>query len=185
VTNTSSELRAVLDSSVLVPYWSRVALRNIAAAPEHLYVPVWSEWIVAETWRVLTYKWLAEGSRGIAARDEMPLRQAANAMLRYFVPVMELVTLRGYAGSAPWPALSDPDDAPVWQTAVLGGARCVVSHNTRHFPPLVGGRHAYQGVEYLTAIEFIEELLGDEAAAGFTGAVPMAGQVRSRRSRRR
>jgi hypothetical protein len=141
VTNTFGEPRAVLDSSVLVPYWSRVALRNMAAPARH-YVPVWSEWIVAETWRVLTYKWLTEGSHGIAAHSDTRLRHAANAMLRYFVPVMELVTLRDYAGPAPWPELSDPDDTPIWQTAVLGNARYVVSHNTRHFPPLVGGRHA-------------------------------------------
>jgi hypothetical protein len=59
----------------------------------------------------------------------------------------------------------------------------VISHNTRHFPPLVDGRHEYGGVEYLTAIEFIEGLLGGTAAAAHTRSVPAAAVVRSRRRR--
>jgi hypothetical protein len=29
------------------------------------------------------------------------------------------------------------------------------------FPPLVQGRHIYRGIEYLTAIEFVEDVLGE------------------------
>lgn len=45
--------RAVLDSSVLVPAWSRLLLSTLAAARPVLYTPVWCEWVIAETWRVL------------------------------------------------------------------------------------------------------------------------------------
>ena len=45
---------AVLDTSVLVPAWSRVTLQLLASGAAPRYQPVWSEWIIAETWRVLT-----------------------------------------------------------------------------------------------------------------------------------
>lgn len=84
-------------------------------------------------------------------------------MMRYFLPVMSMVSLTGREElPEPWSQLTDQDDAPVWATAQLGGAAFVVSHNTRHFPPLASGKHVYQGIEYLTAVEFIEEILGRE-----------------------
>src|SRR5919109_4671522 len=43
-------------------------------------------------------------------------------MLRYLLPVMRVVTLRGYTGPDPWPGLTDPNDVPIWQTAVVAGA---------------------------------------------------------------
>ncbi len=45
---------AVLDTSVLVPRWSRLTLQALAYGPNPRYQPVWSEWIIGETWRVLT-----------------------------------------------------------------------------------------------------------------------------------
>lgn len=107
--------------------------------------------------------------------------RVANEMLRYMMPVMTLVTLRGYTGPPPWPELRDPDDVPIWETAVVAGARYVVSQNTRHFPPLVAGRHIYGGVEYVTAIEFIEDVLGESAVAALGEALPAGAQVRSGR----
>ena len=47
---------AVLDSSVLVPHWSRVVLQKPAAGSDSPDVPVRSEWVIAEPWRVLTYQ---------------------------------------------------------------------------------------------------------------------------------
>jgi hypothetical protein len=57
---------------------------------------------------------------------------------------------------------------------VVAGARFVVSENTTDFPPTVAehdpssGRavlhHVYGGIAYLTAIEFIEDVLGEDAA---------------------
>jgi hypothetical protein len=54
---------AVLDSSVLVPTWSRFVLQRLAATSPQRHVPVWSEWIIAETWRVLTWRWLVRTGR--------------------------------------------------------------------------------------------------------------------------
>ncbi len=104
--------------------------------------------------------------------------------MRFLVAVMRLYSLRGYAGPDPWPELTDRDDAPIWQTAVIAGAQYVVSNNTRHFPPLVDGRHVYHGVEYVTAIEFIEDVLGLNAATFYERPLPGGAHLRSQRLRR-
>lgn len=83
----------------------------------------------------------------------------------------------------PWPELTDVDDEPIWQTAVVAGAQYVVSQNIRHFPPLVHGRHVYRGIEYLTAVEFIEDILGESAAVIHTGPLPPGSSLRSGRER--
>lgn len=93
----------------------------------------------------------------------------------------------------PSPPISDPNDMPVWATAVLASAQYVVSDNTHDFPPLVEeritidgqerlvARHRYQGVEYLTAIEFIEDVLGQKPEAILGRPLPKTGVVRSQR----
>jgi hypothetical protein len=171
---------AVLDTSVLVPVWSRKVLLEIAAGPRPPSIPAWSEWIIAETWRTLALYWLSRTGEPYEL-ERLSLSRAANDMLRRLLPVMEFVTLRDYAGPDPWLGLTDDDDVPIWQTAVLAGAQYVVSQNTRHFPPFTQGRHTYGGVEYLTAIEFIEDVLGGNAEQLHGGPLPQAAALRSRR----
>jgi hypothetical protein len=172
----------VLDSSVLVSLWSRIVLGRIAADQAAPYVPAWSEWIIAETWRILALRWLTQVGEPFDLAWPT-LTQAANTMLRQLLPVMRFVSLRDYHGSGPWPELRDTDDVPIWQTAVLAGGRYVVSQNTRHFPPLVEGHHVYRDIEYLTAIEFIEDVLGKDAAEVYQAPLPAAAALRSGRSR--
>jgi hypothetical protein len=172
----------VLDSSVLVPRWSRFVLQELASATHRLFTPVWSEWIIAETWRVLAWRWRTRAS----ALDEVEwgtLTSSANAMLRHLLPVMRLVSQREFVGLPPWPELRDPDDIPIWDTAVAAGAPHAVSHNVTDFPPLVDGRHVYGGVEYLTAIEFVADVLGADAVEYYGAPLPARGLVRSRRAR--
>lgn len=179
---------AVLDASVLVPTWSRKILQTLASGAPPRYEPVWSEWIIAETWRVLTDRLARAG----VARSEIADR--ANRMLRYLLPVMRLVSVRALPPAASSSPLIDPSDALVWATAVIAGAGYIVSHNTAHFPPLaheyavvqdrncVVHRHVHQGVECLTAIEFIEDVLGEDAAAVYGRPLPAAGLIRSHRA---
>ena len=173
-------LTAVLDSSVLVPRWSRVVLQQLAAPPVRRFQPVWSEWIIAETWRVLTWRWLSRAAR-TDQEEWHALTRAANEMLRYLVPVMKLVSIRDVVGPVAWPELKDAEDAPVWATAVVAGAQYVVSHNVLDFPPLVQGRHVYREIEYLTAIEFVEDILSEDAAAVYGTPLRPEALVRSRR----
>jgi hypothetical protein len=181
VRGPSSAIPAVLDSGVLVPVWSRLVLQRLAARPSPSFTPVWSEWIIAETWRVLTWRWLVRAGRTDTA-EWRNLSRAANAMLRELLPVMVLVSLRETVQVAPWPSLRDEDDAPIWQTAVAAGARYVVSQNVAHFPPLRDGRRTYNTVEYVTAIEFIEDVLGEDAAAILGTPLPAGALLRSRRT---
>ena len=150
---------AVLDTSVLVSLWSRKVLEQIAKRADPPYVPAWSEWIIAETWRTLALRWLQRAGEPFELAWSS-LTQPANDMLNHLLPVMRFVSLRAYDGLPAWPGLTDANDIPIWQTAILAGAQYVVSQNTRDFPPLTQGRHVYQGVEYLTAIEFIDDVLG-------------------------
>lgn len=173
--------KAVLDSSVLVTRWSRVALQRLAEYPGVPYVPVWSEWIIAETWRVLAWRWLVRAGRTGTA-EWNALTRSANEMMRYLLPVMTFVSLRDYAGPEPWEELRDLDDVPIWETAAAAGARYVVSHNLTDFPPLVDGLHLHEGVEYLTAVEFIEDVLGKDVTALVGGPVPVGAGLRSRRA---
>jgi hypothetical protein len=172
--------RAVLDSSVLVPVWSRFVLQRLAARPVPAFVPVWSEWIIAETWRVLSWRWFVRAGRADPAEWHR-LSRAANAMLRHLLPVMVLVSLREAADMVPWPTLGDEADTPIWRTAVVANARYVVSQNVADLPPLDDGRHIYGGIEYLTAIEFIEDVLGEDAALVFGSPLPRGATMRSRR----
>lgn len=170
----------VLDSSVLVSRWSRFVLQSLAARNDPPFVPFWSEWIIAETWRTLASLWLDRLAR--SREIEGPsLTRAANDMLRYLLRVMRFVSIREYGGPGPWPELADADDEPIWQTAVLAGAQYVISQNTGHFPRLVAGRHVHGGVEYLTTIEFVEDLLGESVAAIYDRPLPGESALRSRR----
>lgn len=179
---------AVLDTSVLVAAWSRITLQNLADRPSPLYRPIWSEWIIAETWRVLTWRW---AQRGIAWDT---ISASANSMLRYLVKVMRLLSLHE-AVDPGTPPIIDPNDLPVWTTAVLANARYIVSDNTRDFPPLVEERtvttdgracllvqHRYAGVEWLTAIEFIQDVLGENPEDILGRSLPPSGVVRSQRA---
>lgn len=172
---------AVLDSSALVPHWARIRLQRLALVGNAAYTPFWSEWIIAETWRVLTERWFRLRPTG-SVPDLARLRRDANEMMRRLLPVMRLFTLRGYTGPAPWPGLTDVNDYPIWQTAIVAGAQYVLSQNTRHFPPLVDGRHVYEGIEYVTVLEFIEDVLG-ASAAEFGESLPLGASLRSRRRR--
>jgi hypothetical protein len=57
-------------------------------------------------------------------------------MLRFLLPVVRMASLHGFSGPPAWPELRDPNDLPVWHTAVTAGAQYIVSHNTADFPPL-------------------------------------------------
>ena len=81
-----------------------------------------------------------------------------------------------------WPTASDPNDRPIWTAAVRAGASFVVSHNLRDFPPRdAAGYCAHQGIEFITAENFVGEVLGlaiDEVAPY---PAPAQGRIRHRR----
>lgn len=153
-------IRAVLDTSVLVPHHSREALQ--IAAQDGLYVALWSPWIIAELHRVLTWRWLKATGNDTSIDNQRRCSRAAKAMMRILVPTFKLVDVRPPYPTA-WDELNDEDDMPVWATAIIGKATHVVSNNTRHYPPRqADGRHVYQEVEYVGARDFLNLLYGEE-----------------------
>lgn len=181
--------RAILDASVLVPYWSRVALRKLALQQPAPYQPVWSTAIVAETWRILGVR------AGRAGQPATTVSRSAHELWRLLDPLFLIADASQPPAGAPPSPLRDPNDAHLWYAALHSGAHYVVSHNTRDFPPLVSvvervgereitvARHVYAGIEFLTAIEFIGDVLGANAALLCGHSLPPGAPVRSQRSR--
>lgn len=172
--------RAVLDTSVLVPTWSRLLLSTLAAARPILYTPVWCEWIIAETWRVLTVR-RQRRAPTITAADERQLSTSANAMLMALLQVMTFESVVPPFDPA-WLMASDANDLPIWSAAVRSGARFVVSHNLHDFPPRdADGLCAYNGVEFITTANFVGEILGLDIDVVTLLSIPPAGRIAHRR----
>ena len=164
----ASPIRAVLDTSVLVPPRLRRDLQN--AAQEGVFIALWSPWIIAELNRVLTWKWV-ERTVVLAGRDDSSIAcdlspanwsrcsAAATAMMEILVATFEVVAPRPPYPAA-WDSLADPQDVPIWAAAIDGRAQYVVSDNRRDYPPRQeDGRHVYQGIEYLSGNDFLDRLV--------------------------
>lgn len=177
---------AVLDTSVLYAVWSRVLLLRLATGQPPGFRGIWSREIARELWRTLS-AWGA--THGLTPEQA---QQQAGAALYPLRQVLVLVDGERPPPDAPASPLPDPDDAHLWNAALNAGAGYIVSHNTRHFPPAeqtntaegLASRHLAHGIEFLTAIEFIEEILSFDAATLYGTPIPARGIVRSARSQR-
>lgn len=177
---TPAPPRAVLDSSVLVPAWSRLLLSTLAAAKPTLYTPIWCECIIAETWRVLTVQRLRR-LPSLTVASERQLSASANMMLTALLQVMTFVSVVPPFDAA-WAGVGDADDLPIWSAAVRSGARFVVSHNVRDFPPRdAQGLCAHAGVEFVTVAKFAGEILGLDIEAVAPVPIPATGQIAHQR----
>lgn len=158
-----------------MPVWSRLLLIDLAARPA-TYTPIWCEWIIAETWRVLAVQHLQRQPLASPA-DERRLSVMANAMLTTMLPVMEFISIVP-PFDATWPTARDANDAPIWSAAVRSGAGYVISHNLRDFPPRNGdGLCAHQGIEFITAEDFVVEVLGLELDLVAARPIPPGGRL--------
>jgi hypothetical protein len=161
-------IRAVLDTSVLVPARLREELQSLAQ--DGAFTAIWSPWIIAELYRTLTWRWIAHpavrvttaGGNVVTACDISPANwarcgQQAKRMMQILLstPNWQLVDPRPPYPPA-WETLDDVWDEPIWAAAVIGQVQYVVSDNTHDFPPCeVDGRHIYEGIEYINGTDFI------------------------------
>ena len=176
----SAPPRAVLDSSVLVPVWSRLLLSTLAATQSGIYTPVWCEWIIAETWRVLAVQRLRRLSV-VTPANERQLSASANAMLTALLQVMTFVSVVPPFDPA-WPEASDAADLPIWSAAVRSGAQFIVSHNLHDFPPRdADGLCAYDGIEFVTAASFVIDVLGLDLDIVAPLPIPPTGRIAHQR----
>ena len=149
-----------MDTSALVPKGHRRNLEE--GARGGTFLVLWSPGIIGDLYRVLTWRWLAR-TRDFSTLNELRCSRSAKAMMDVLVRSFEIVApVPPYPPA--WPSLTDSDDFPVWSATKIGGARYVVSENSRDFPPRgPDGRHVYEGIEYLPARAFLERLTQGEA----------------------
>jgi putative PIN family toxin of toxin-antitoxin system len=135
-------LRAVLDTNVLV-----AGLRSPSGASNEVL-----RQLRAGRWRMLVSNHLLFEYEEVAKRHaaEIPLALAdIDDVLDAFCRAAEPHTLR-----PGWPPqLSDPDDEPLLQLAVEGGADGIITHNTRHLQPA-----ERFGILVLTPAQFLAQL---------------------------
>jgi hypothetical protein len=154
---------AVLDTNAL---WGRSTRRDLVLALDAgRFIGVWSDWIIAELWRGLAWQWAIQ--RGPSDAEWHEMGASANRMMRILAPRMRLVSYMGEPDATPWPMLTDPDDEPIWATAVAAHANYVVSANTADFPPNVADpgdekRHVYFGIRYIEPAQFLNLVWADD-----------------------
>lgn len=156
-----SQIRAVLDTSALVP--SQVRRELQVATQAGLYVGYWSPWIIAELNRVLTWRWLQRTAPPDLSRaNEQRCSVAAHIMMELLLATFQLVNPLPPYPSA-WEQLADAWDHPIWAAAKASGAQYVVSENTHDYPPpQADGRHVYESIEYLGGEAFLQLLAGTD-----------------------
>jgi hypothetical protein len=175
--------RAVLDTSALVPVWSRLLLTDLAATRPSVYVPIWCEWIIAETWRVLAVKYVRRHPN-FGSADEAGLSVSANAMLTALLQVMEMITVVPPFIAA-WADARDVNDVPIWNAALRSGAQFVISHNVRDFPPRnADGLCMHEGIEFITVENFVGDVLDLDLAAVAVIPIPPGGRLGHQRRMR-
>jgi hypothetical protein len=149
-------LRAVLDTSALVPAAQREDLQSLAQAG--IYRGIWSPWIIAELNRVLTWRWIRASHGDLSRANEKACSRAVQRMMALLFATFELVHPEPPYPPA-WESLTDEWDQPIWAAAKLSGATHVVSENSRHFPSVgQDGLHSHEGIVYLTGQAFIDLL---------------------------
>lgn len=74
--------------------------------------------------------------------------------------------------------MGDVYDLPIWSAAVRSEARFVVSHNLRDFPPRGSdGLCAYNGIEFVTVVTFVGEILKLNPDEVSPRPIPTSGRI--------
>jgi predicted nucleic acid-binding protein len=114
-----SDYSAVLDACVLLPMPLADTLLRMAETPR-LYLPKWSDSILAEVSRNLQQKWSKTPEQ--AARRERVLREHfPEAWVEGYEPLISAMT-------------NDPKDRHVLAAAVSSGSKLIVTYNAKDFP---------------------------------------------------
>jgi predicted nucleic acid-binding protein len=116
----TADFLAVLDACVLVQAPLRDTLLRLAEPPR-LYLPQWSDEIIAETVRTLENR-IGLSSQKTAYLVGQLREHFGEAWVPGYEPLIEQMT-------------NDPRDRHVLAAAVKSGATVIVTYNKRHFPP--------------------------------------------------
>lgn len=132
--------KAVLDACVLVPASLRDTFLRLAEPPG-LFVPLWSDAILAEVKGVLERQ-IGLTSRQTAHLERELRRHFPDSTVAGFEPLIPQMT-------------NESKDRHVAAAAVFSGADVIVTFNRRHFPPV---STAPWRVETVSPGAFLEEL---------------------------
>ena len=117
-----SDYPAMLDACVLLPMPLADTLLRMAETPR-LYLPKWSDEILAEVSRNLTDKWGKTAEQ--AQRREKALREHfPEAIVEGYEPLIGNMT-------------NSPEDRHVLAAAVSSGTKLIVTYNAKDFPDAV------------------------------------------------
>ena len=159
--------RVLVDACVLFPSVLREVVLGVAAAG--LFVPLWSERILAE-WALAAGR-AGPDAAGVAGREIAALRAAW--------PAAEVAPAATAADSA---MLPDPGDRHVLASALAGDASIILTANLRDFPPRVLaplGLRAVAPDAFLTGLwQHHPEAVAAAAVAAQLRAAKIAGQPR-------
>jgi predicted nucleic acid-binding protein len=113
---------------------------------------VWSPHIIGELYRILTVRWLQKYG---ADADSLKELSRSSKVLMYLAATLRVVDTGPHEDEN----LPDPDDFHLIRAARLSHASFIVSENRADFPPLErDGRYRYDGVEYITYVDFLSRL---------------------------
>lgn len=161
-------IRAVVDTSVLVPARLREDLQSLAQ--DGAFTAIWSPRIISGLYRTLTWRWLARRAVrvtiatggtttacDITHANWMRCGQLAKRIMEILLatPKWMIVDPRPpYTGA--WETRADVWDYPIWAAAVAGEAQYVVSDNRHDFQPArADGQYIHDGVEYTSGADFV------------------------------
>jgi hypothetical protein len=98
-------------------------------------------------------------------------------MLMALLQVMTFVSIVPPFDAA-WAGIADAGDLPIWSAAGRAGARFIVSHNLRDFPPRdADGICAFSGIEFITVENLVREILGLDLDIVAPVPIPATGHI--------
>ena len=114
-----SDRAVILDACVLLPMPLADTLLRMAETPR-LYLPKWTDDIMAEVSRNLSSQW-NKAPHQIQRREDALRAHFPEAWIDGYAPLLSLMT-------------NDENDRHVLAAAVSSGIRLIVTYNVKHFP---------------------------------------------------
>jgi hypothetical protein len=123
---------------------------------------LWSPTIIAETHRLLTWRWLRRHGADLSRRSWDSCSDQAKAFWRWVRPAFSVVDDRPPDEHLWTDRPRDEWDIPLWNAAVRGGAGFIVTENLRDGPPPdTEGVRRHAGITFINPDDFLALIAED------------------------